>query len=108
MDSLVTIPISKVQAIQRKGRAGRTQSGKCLRGSSENDYPKIAGNLKETTSTSSAETMIIQKKQAPAFLKCKSKAMLNKKISDSRLDRDNFKIIKKLGQGKFGRVLMVL
>jgi len=25
MDSLVTIPISKVQAIQRKGRAGRTQ-----------------------------------------------------------------------------------
>lgn len=78
------------------------------RGSSENDYPKIAGNLKETTSTSSAETMIIQKKQAPAFLKCKSKAMLNKKFSDSRLDRENFKIIKKLGQGKFGRVLMVL
>jgi HrpA-like RNA helicase len=31
MDSLVTIPISKVQAIQRKGRAGRTQEGKCLR-----------------------------------------------------------------------------
>jgi HrpA-like RNA helicase len=31
MDSLVTIPISKVQAIQRKGRAGRTQEGKCVR-----------------------------------------------------------------------------
>lgn len=31
MDSLVTVPISKVQAIQRKGRAGRTQAGKCLR-----------------------------------------------------------------------------
>lgn len=31
MDSLITVPISKVQAIQRKGRAGRTQSGKCLR-----------------------------------------------------------------------------
>lgn len=31
MDALVTVPISKVQAIQRKGRAGRTQDGKCLR-----------------------------------------------------------------------------
>ena len=31
MDSLLTVPISKVQAIQRKGRAGRTQEGKCLR-----------------------------------------------------------------------------
>ena len=31
MDSLVTVPLSKVQAIQRKGRAGRTQEGKCLR-----------------------------------------------------------------------------
>jgi HrpA-like RNA helicase len=31
MDSLITIPISKVQLIQRKGRSGRTQPGKCLR-----------------------------------------------------------------------------
>ncbi len=52
--------------------------------------------------------MIIQKKQPPAFLKCKSKAMLNKRISDSRLDRERFKILRKLGQGKFGRVYMAL
>lgn len=38
MDSLVTVPISKVQAIQRKGRAGRTQQGKCLRLYSEKFY----------------------------------------------------------------------
>ena len=31
MDALISTPISKVQAIQRKGRAGRTQEGKCLR-----------------------------------------------------------------------------
>lgn len=38
MDSLITVPISKVQAIQRKGRAGRTQEGKCLRLYSEKFY----------------------------------------------------------------------
>ncbi len=31
MDTLIILPISKIQAIQRKGRAGRTQPGKCLR-----------------------------------------------------------------------------
>ena len=31
MESLVVVPISKVQAIQRSGRAGRTREGKCLR-----------------------------------------------------------------------------
>lgn len=31
MESLVIVPISKVQAIQRSGRAGRTREGKCLR-----------------------------------------------------------------------------
>lgn len=31
MDALIITPISKVQAKQRAGRAGRTQPGKCLR-----------------------------------------------------------------------------
>ena len=31
MDSLMIVPISKVQAVQRAGRAGRTGPGKCLR-----------------------------------------------------------------------------
>lgn len=35
MDALLIIPISKVQAIQRAGRAGRTQPGKCYRMYSE-------------------------------------------------------------------------
>ena len=32
--------------------------------------------------------------------------MLNKRISDTRLEREGFKILKKLGQGKFGKVYM--
>jgi HrpA-like RNA helicase len=31
MESLLVVPISKVQAIQRTGRAGRTREGKCIR-----------------------------------------------------------------------------
>lgn len=35
MDALLVVPISKVQAVQRAGRAGRTQIGKCYRMYSE-------------------------------------------------------------------------
>jgi len=35
MDCLMVVPISKVQAVQRMGRAGRTMEGKCLRMYSE-------------------------------------------------------------------------
>jgi len=38
MDSLVIVPISKVQAIQRTGRAGRTSEGKCYRLYTEQFY----------------------------------------------------------------------
>jgi HrpA-like RNA helicase len=45
MDSLVIVPISKVQAVQRAGRAGRTREGKCLRLYSEEFYDKQMPNL---------------------------------------------------------------
>ncbi len=38
MESLLVVPISKVQAIQRTGRAGRTREGKCIRLYSEKYY----------------------------------------------------------------------
>jgi len=38
MESLLIVPISKVQAIQRTGRAGRTREGKCIRLYSEKYY----------------------------------------------------------------------
>lgn len=54
-------------------------------------------NLKETSSTTSAETTSAAKKQTPAFLKCKSKTMLNKKIATGKFDHEGFKIYKKIG-----------
>ena len=38
MESLLVVPISKVQAIQRTGRAGRTREGKCIRLYTEKYY----------------------------------------------------------------------
>ncbi len=38
MESLQIVAISKVQAIQRAGRAGRTREGKCIRLYSEKFY----------------------------------------------------------------------
>ena len=38
MESLLVVPISKVQAIQRTGRAGRTREGKCIRLYTEKFY----------------------------------------------------------------------
>ena len=46
MDALVVVPVSKVQAIQRAGRAGRTQPGKCYRLYSEKFYLE---EMKENT-----------------------------------------------------------
>ncbi|KAL3149932.1 hypothetical protein ABBQ38_013295 [Trebouxia sp. C0009 RCD-2024] len=46
MDSLEVVPISRVQAVQRAGRAGRTQPGKCYRLYTakffERDMPNVA------------------------------------------------------------------
>ena len=38
MESLLIVPISKVQAVQRAGRAGRTREGKCIRLYTEEFY----------------------------------------------------------------------
>lgn len=38
LDSLITCPISKATAMQRAGRAGRTEEGKCYRLLTEDDY----------------------------------------------------------------------
>ena len=46
------------------------------------------------------------KKQIPAFLKSKSKALLNQNLPDSRSNGLRFKAIRKLGEGKFGKVYL--
>ncbi|ERN01629.1 pre-mRNA-splicing factor ATP-dependent RNA helicase DEAH10 [Amborella trichopoda] len=42
MESLVIIPISKAQALQRSGRAGREVPGKCFRLYTEDEFGKLA------------------------------------------------------------------
>ena len=44
MESLQIVNISKVQSIQRSGRAGRTREGKCIRLYSEEFYEKHMPN----------------------------------------------------------------
>lgn len=46
MDCLSVVPISKVQAVQRAGRAGRTQEGKCYRMYSEKFFKE---QMEDTT-----------------------------------------------------------
>ncbi|KAL5723235.1 RNA helicase [Ranunculus cassubicifolius] len=41
MESLVIIPVSKAQALQRSGRAGREGPGKCFRLYTESEFPKL-------------------------------------------------------------------
>jgi ATP-dependent RNA helicase DHX8/PRP22 len=64
MDCLVTIRISRVQAIQRAGRAGRTQAGKCYRMYSEKIYKE------EMEKTTVAEILRVNLTSTVLNLKC--------------------------------------
>jgi HrpA-like RNA helicase len=63
IESLAVVPISKVQAKQRAGRAGRTKPGKCYRLYSqktlEQDLPEEA--IPEIQRTSLAGTVLVLK-----------------------------------------------
>lgn len=41
MESLITVPVSKAQAVQRSGRAGREAPGMCFRLYPENEFSKL-------------------------------------------------------------------
>jgi len=63
MESLVTVPISKVQAIQRSGRAGRTREGKCLRLYTQEFYriQMPASTLPEIKRVNLSQTVLVLK-----------------------------------------------
>lgn len=90
-------------SIGSKGSAGSKNS----KDSFKKEHSKIVSNLKETSSTSSASTMNPIRKQPPAFLKCKSKTIFNKKLFQNGLKKESFQFYKKLGEGKFGKVFLV-
>lgn len=63
MESLVVMPVSKVRVIQRTGRAGRTQAGKCIRLYSEGFF------LNEMRDTSEPEVLRVNLANLILFLK---------------------------------------
>lgn len=70
-----------------------------------------SANLKETSSTQSAETLNITR-QIPEYVKnkiFKNQSSHHPRVSTPRncISRENFKIIAKLGEGKFGKVFLV-
>ncbi|KAL3664541.1 hypothetical protein V7S43_010296 [Phytophthora oleae] len=62
MESLVVVPISKVSAQQRAGRAGRTASGKCYRLYNKTSYEEMAQEtVPEIQRTNLANTVLYLK-----------------------------------------------
>ncbi|KAJ6646953.1 ATP-dependent RNA helicase DHX8 [Pseudolycoriella hygida] len=59
IETLVTVPITKFQAIQRKGRAGRTQPGQCLRMYSKEQYDRFKQATQPDIQRSNVEFVIL-------------------------------------------------
>ncbi|KAF5183089.1 Atp-dependent rna helicase protein [Thalictrum thalictroides] len=62
LESLTVIPISKAQALQRSGRAGREGPGKCFRLYPENDFEKLEDSPKPEIKRCSLSNIILQLK----------------------------------------------
>ena len=59
---LTVCPVSKVWAIQRAGRAGRTSPGKCFRLYTEEDYNSLAQQTEPEICRTELTTVILQLK----------------------------------------------
>uniref|UniRef100_A0A0D6QVP3 RNA helicase n=1 Tax=Araucaria cunninghamii TaxID=56994 RepID=A0A0D6QVP3_ARACU len=62
MESLVVIPISKAQALQRSGRAGREGPGKCFRLYTEEEFGKLADSTVPEIKRCNLSNVVIQLK----------------------------------------------
>lgn len=62
METLVVTPISKNNAIQRAGRAGRMQKGKCYRLYTEAEYEKLSSSVPPEMLRSDLSSVLLQLK----------------------------------------------
>ncbi|KAF5186164.1 Atp-dependent rna helicase protein [Thalictrum thalictroides] len=62
MESLITIPTSKAQALQRSGRAGREGPGKCFRLYPESEFAKLADSTVPEIKRCNLSNVILQLK----------------------------------------------
>ncbi|KAF5443435.1 hypothetical protein F2P56_035990 [Juglans regia] len=62
MESLIIVPISKSQALQRSGRAGREGSGKCFRLYPESEFDKLEDSTKPEIKRCNLSNVILQLK----------------------------------------------
>ncbi|KAL9420589.1 hypothetical protein AB3S75_038205 [Citrus x aurantiifolia] len=62
MESLIVVPISKAQALQRSGRAGREGPGKCFRLYPENEFDKLEDSTKPEIKRCNLSNVILQLK----------------------------------------------
>jgi hypothetical protein len=71
-----------------------------------NSGGRTNNRLKETTSTTNTESLQTYKseKALPSFLRNQTKSPERLKLEKKGLCKESFKIIKRLGEGKFGAV----
>ncbi|XP_031492999.1 pre-mRNA-splicing factor ATP-dependent RNA helicase DEAH10-like isoform X1 [Nymphaea colorata] len=62
MESLVIVPISKAQALQRSGRAGREGPGKCFRLYTEDEFDKLKDSTEPEIKRCSLSNVVLQLK----------------------------------------------
>ncbi|XP_031268173.1 pre-mRNA-splicing factor ATP-dependent RNA helicase DEAH10 [Pistacia vera] len=62
MESLIVVPISKAQALQRSGRAGREGPGKCFRLYPESEFEKLEDSTKPEIKRCNLSNVILQLK----------------------------------------------
>ncbi|XP_034931995.1 pre-mRNA-splicing factor ATP-dependent RNA helicase DEAH10 isoform X1 [Populus alba] len=89
MESLIIIPTSKAQALQRSGRAGREGPGKCFRLYPESEFEKLEDSTKPEIKRCNLSNVILQLKALGVddiigfdFLEKPSRAAIQKSLEE--------------------------
>ncbi|OMO72033.1 hypothetical protein COLO4_27868 [Corchorus olitorius] len=89
MESLVVVPTSKAQALQRSGRAGREGPGKCFRLYPESEFEKLEDSTKPEIKRCNLSNVILQLKALGVddvfgfdFIEKPSRAAIKKSVEE--------------------------